>query len=86
MIELKPCPCCGSEATCLAEYYGYENGENIYRGVAGCESCGLGFEEWHVDSDPMFDGYEDPSECEAVLEKHMATKWNTRCGAKVVGE
>ena len=89
MTELKPCPFCGGEAMCFAEDDGYRmrlgdgggattDGESVFRGVAGCQACGLGFEEWHDTDEPMFDGCEDPSEFEAVLERHMAEKWNAR--------
>lgn len=89
MIELKPCPCCNGKATCFAEYDGYRmrlgdnggattDGESEFRGVVGCEACGLGFEEWHDSDEIMFDGCEEPDEFEAVLERHMAAKWNTR--------
>lgn len=89
MAELEPCPCCNGKATCFAEDDGYRmrlgdnggattDGESEFRGVAGCEACGLGFEEWHDSDEPMFDGCIDPSEFEAVLERHMAVKWNTR--------
>lgn len=89
MAELKPCPCCNGKATCFAEDDGYRmrlgdnggattDGESVFRGVAGCEACGLGFEEWHDSDETMFDGCEEPDEFEAVLERHMAAKWNTR--------
>lgn len=89
MVELKPCPCCNGKATCFAEDDGYRmrlgdsggattDGESEFRGVAGCEACGLGFEEWHGSDEIMFDGCEEPDEFEAVLERHMAAKWNAR--------
>ena len=89
MAELEPCPCCNGKSTCFAEDDGYRmrlgdnggattDGESEFRGVAGCEACGLGFEEWHDSDEPMFDGCIDPSEFEAILERHMAAKWNTR--------
>lgn len=52
MVELKPCPCCNGKATCFAEDDGYRmrlgdnggattDGKSVFRGVAGCEACGL---------------------------------------------
>ena len=93
MEGLRPCPLCGStNVTCFAEYDGdsYEN-EPIYRAVVWCLGCReegcdpsydeepcFGIEAYFPDSHPLLRDCEDPSDCERVLERHMAERWNRR--------
>lgn len=91
--ELLPCPLCGgTDITCFAEYDGdtYDN-ESVYRTVVGCLGCReegcdpsydeepcFGIEAYFLDSHPLIRDCEDPSDCERVLERHMAERWNRR--------
>ena len=91
--ELKPCPLCGStNVTCFAEYDG-DNWENtpVYRAVAACLGCHedgcdpdydeepcFGIEAYYTGDHPLIRDEEDPEDCERVLARHMAERWNRR--------
>ena len=93
MDGLKPCPLCGSaDVVCFAEYDGddYDN-EPTYRAVVGCRGCHeegcdpdydaepcFGIEAYFRADHPLIKDCEDPSDCERVLEHHMAERWNRR--------
>lgn len=93
MSELKPCPICGStNITCYAEYEGdsYDN-EPVYRAVVACLGCHeegccedydeepcFGIEAYFPQRHQLIKDIEDPSDCERVLERHMAERWNRR--------
>lgn len=93
MDGLKPCPLCGSaDVVCFVEYDGddYDN-EPTYRAVVGCRGCReegcdpdydagpcFGIEAWYRSDHPMLEGLEDPEDCERVLARHMAERWNRR--------
>lgn len=90
---LKPCPLCGStNIVCYAEYEGdsYDN-EPVYRAVVACLGCCetdcdpeydeepcFGIEAYFSQSHPLIRDVEDPSDCERILERHMAERWNRR--------
>ena len=92
-IELKPCPLCGStDIACFAEYDGdsYDN-EPVYRAVVGCRGCRetgcdesydeepcFGIEAYYRADHPLIRDEEDTEDCERVLERHMAERWNRR--------
>ena len=91
--KLKPCPLCGStDIACFAEECGddYDN-EPVYRAVVGCRGCReegcdptydeepcFGIEAYFRGDHPLIRDEEDPSDCERVLERHMAERWNRR--------
>ncbi len=103
--DLKPCPLCGStDIACFAEYDGdsYDN-EPIYRAVVACLGCHeegcdpsydeepcFGIEAYFRADHPLIKDCEDPSDCERVLERHMAERWNRRaertCRMEYAGE
>ena len=90
---LKPCPLCGStDIACFVEECGddYDN-EPVYRAVVGCRGCReegcdptyddepcFGIEAYFRADHPLIRDEEDPSDCERVLERHMAERWNRR--------
>lgn len=93
--ELKPCPLCGStDIACFAEECGdgYDN-VPTFRAVVGCRGCHeegcdstyddepcFGIEAYYRADHPLVKDCEDPSDCERVLERHMAERWNRRSG------
>lgn len=90
---LKPCPLCGStDIVCFAEECGdgYDN-VPIFRAVVGCRGCHeegcdstyddepcFGIEAYYRADHPLIRDEEDPEDCERVLERHMAERWNRR--------
>lgn len=90
---LKPCPLCGStDIVCFAEECGdgYDN-VPTFRAVVGCRGCReegcdpsyddepcFGIEAYFRADHPLIREEEDPSDCERVLERHMAERWNRR--------
>ena len=91
--ELKPCPLCGStNVACFAEYDGDNWGNTpVYRAVVACLGCHedgcdpgydedpcFGIEAYYTGDHPLIRGKEDPEDCERVLERHMAERWNRR--------
>ena len=90
---LKPCPLCGStNIVCFAEECG-DNYDNVptFRAVVGCCGCHeegcdptcdeepcFGIEAYFSQSHPLIRDVEDPEDCERVLERHMAERWNRR--------
>ena len=90
---LKPCPLCGStDIACFAEDCG-DNYDNVpvYRVVVGCCGCReegcdpsydeepcFGIEAYFRADHPLIKDEEDPEDCERVLERHMAERWNLR--------
>ena len=104
---LKPCPLCGStDVVCFAEEFG-DDYDNVptFRAVVGCRGCReegcdpsyddepcFGIEAYFRADHPLIRDEEDPSDCERVLERHMAERWNRRAertcrmGAPVDGE
>lgn len=95
MEELKPCPLCGStDIVCFAEECGdgYDN-VPTFRAVVGCRGCHeedcdstyddepcFGIEAYYRADHPLIRDEEDPEDCERVLERHMAERWNRREG------
>lgn len=95
MTDLKPCPLCGStNVTCFAEYDG-DNWENtpVYRAVVACLGCHeegcdpdydeepcFGIEAYFTGDHPLIRDEEYPEDCERVLARHMAKRWNRRAG------
>lgn len=93
MTDLKPCPLCDStNVTCFAEYDGdsYDN-VPVYHAVVACLGCNedgcdpdydeepcFGIEAYFRGDHPLIRDCEDPSDCERVLERHMAERWNHR--------
>lgn len=91
--ELRPCPLCGStDIACFAEECGYDY-DNVptFRAVVGCLGCHeegcdpsydeepcFGIEAYFRGSHPLIKDCEDPSDCERVLERRMAERWNRR--------
>lgn len=90
---LKPCPLCGStDIACFAEECG-DDYDNVptFRAVVGCCGCHeegcdptydeepcFGIEAYFRADHPLIREEEDPSDCERVLERHMAERWNRR--------
>ena len=90
---LKPCPLCGStDIACFAEECG-DDYDNVptFRAVVGCRGCHeegcdpsyddepcFGIEAYFSANHPLIMDCEDPSDCERVLERHMAERWNRR--------
>lgn len=93
MEELKPCPLCGStDIVCFAEECG-DDYDNVptFRVVAGCRGCHeegcdstyddepcFGIEAYYRADHPLIRDEEDPEDCERVLERYMAERWNRR--------
>lgn len=93
MQELKPCPLCGStNIACFAEENG-DDYDNVptFRAVVGCLGCHedgcdpsydkepcFGIEAYYRADHPLIRDEEDPEDCERVLERHMAERWNRR--------
>lgn len=93
MTDLKPCPLCGStDIACFAEECG-DDYDNVptFRAVVGCRGCHeegcdpsyddepcFGIEAYFRADHPLIDDEEDPSDCERILERHMAERWNRR--------
>lgn len=93
MADLKPCPLCGStDIVCFAEECG-DDYDNVptFRAVVGCRGCHeegcdpsydddpcFGIEAYFRADHPLIREEEDPSDCERVLERHMAERWNRR--------
>ena len=91
--ELRPCPLCGStDIACFAEECG-DSYDNVptFRAVIGCLGCHeegcdstyddepcFGIEAYYRADNPLIMGCEDPEDCERVLERHMAERWNRR--------
>ena len=91
--ELRPCPLCGStDIACFAEECGDDH-DNVptFRAVVGCRGCHeegcdpsydeepcFGIEAYYRADHPLIKDCEDPSDCERVLERHMAERWNRR--------
>ena len=96
MADLKPCPLCGStDIACFAEECG-DDYDNVptFRAVVGCRGCHeegcdpscddepcFGIEAYFRADHPLIRDEEDPSDCERVLERHMAERWNRRAGS-----
>ena len=90
---MKPCPLCGStDIACFAEECGdgYDN-VPTFRAVVGCRGCHeegcdpsyddepcFGIEAYYRADHPLIRDEEDPEDCERVLERHMAERWNRR--------
>ena len=90
---LKPCPLCGSaDIACFAEECG-DDYDNVptFRAVVGCRGCHeegcdpdydeepcFGIEAYFRADHPLIRDEEDPEDCERVLERHMAERWNRR--------
>lgn len=90
---LLPCPLCGStDIACFAEECG-DDYDNVptFRAVVGCRGCReegcdpdydeepcFGIEAYFRGDHPLIRDEEDPSDCERVLERHMAERWNRR--------
>lgn len=93
MTDLKPCPLCGStDIACFAEECG-DDYDNVptFRAVVGCRGCHeegcdqsyddepcFGIEAYFRADHPLVSDCEDPSDCERILERHMAERWNRR--------
>ena len=93
MQELKQCPLCGStNIVCFAEENG-DDYDNVptFRAVVGCLGCPedgcdpsydkepcFGIEAYYRADHPLIRDEEDPEDCERVLERHMAERWNRR--------
>ena len=93
MTDLKPCPLCGStDIACFAEECG-DDYDNVptFRAVVGCRGCHeegcdqsyddepcFGIEAYFRADHPLVSDCEDPSDCERILERHMADRWNRR--------
>lgn len=93
MSDLKPCPLCGStDIACYAEECG-DDYDNVptFRAVVGCCGCHeegcdptydeepcFGIEAYFRADHPLVSDCEDPSDCERILERHMADRWNRR--------
>lgn len=91
--ELRPCPLCGStDIVCFAEECG-DSYDNVptFRAVIGCRGCHeegcdptyddepcFGIEAYYRADHPLIRDCEDPEDCERVLERHMAERWNRR--------
>lgn len=71
MSELKPCPFCGGEAELVTEYFFSKGNYGSQVRCTQCHSWGAG---------PKMDRSVERQQAKA------AEAWNTRCGAKVVGE
>ncbi len=84
-FELKPCPFCGGAADSFSEDYGDDaRGNNVYRAVVGCASCGVHYEVFHHGDDLSTDAddCEDGMHC-FELERMAVKAWNRR--ANVAG-
>ena len=93
MSDLKPCPLCGStNIACYAEECG-DDYDNVptFRAVVGCCGCHeegcdptydeepcFGIEAYFRADHPLVSDCEDPEDCERVLARHLAEKWNRR--------
>lgn len=79
-FELKPCPFCGGAADSFSEDYGDDaRGNNVYRAVVGCTSCGVHYEVFHHGDDLSTDAddCEDGMHC-FELERMAVKAWNRR--------
>ena len=79
-FELKPCPFCGGAADSFSEDYGDDaRGNNVYRAVVGCTSCGVHYEVLYHGDDLSTDAddCEDGMHC-FELERMAVKAWNRR--------
>ena len=94
-MELKPCPLCGSRnIECFADEWDNDRtGVTVYNAVVRCLGCHeegcveyydegpcFGIDAYYPATHPLIRDISDPEECERVLERHMAERWNHRAG------